>query len=88
MNLTFAAPTEIGTLTQYATYVNFVTGDLFWLLGIFTAWIFFFIGLIKTFDELSAMGWSSFITTLLSLMLVSMGLINNYSLSVCNVNWS
>jgi len=77
MNLTYAPPTDIGTLTQYATYVNTITDNGFWLIGIFVIWIFFFIGLVQVFDELRAMGWSSFITSLLSLMLVSMGLINN-----------
>ena len=77
MNLTYAPPTDIGTLTQYATYVNTITNNGFWLIGIFVIWIFFFIGLVQVFDELRAMGWSSFITSLLSLMLVSMGLINN-----------
>jgi len=77
MNLTYAAPTNIGTLTAYTTYVNTITGDAFWTIGIFVIWIFFFIGLVQMFDEIRAMGWSSFITALLSLMLRSMELINN-----------
>jgi len=77
MNLTYAAPTDIGTLTAYATYLNTITSNGFWIIGIFVIWIFFFIGLVQMFDEIRAMGWSSFITALLSLTLVSMGLINN-----------
>ena len=77
-NLTFATPGTISTFTDYATYLNgLVVGGSFWTISIFVVWMFFFIGLIQTFDEIRTLGWSSFITALLSLTLVAMNLINN-----------
>lgn len=75
-NLTFPDP-SVSTLSEFATFLNTITSGSFWTIGVFFMWAFFFVSLVFTFDEIRALGWSSFITSILSIILVSMGLINN-----------
>ena len=79
-NLTYPSP-SITDWSDYAVWINTITGNLGWTLISLFIFIFLFINLIKRSNNaLSSLSYSSFISFILSVLLRSMSenIIGNY----------
>lgn len=67
--------TSSENLTAVAQYMNEITGDLFWLVVVFAAWIIVFMALYRQGREIETFTSTSFIVSIMTYLLAAMQLI-------------
>jgi len=83
VNLTYSTPTNINNFFTFATYLNDLTGGLFWMIVSFITFVFFLITIyVNNNDMINSIIWSSFISLILSILLMSLGIINEILLII------
>jgi len=77
MNLTFATPSNINNFFNFATYLNDLTSGLFWMITSLIIFVFFIINIyVNNNDMVNSIIWSSLVSLILSIILISLGVIN------------
>ncbi len=77
MNLTYATPTISG-FGDYLNYVNYVTGDLFFTIVNIGIFLLFYMRFSQHNSSLTSLGWSGFLSFIISVLFVALGLVGNY----------